>query len=67
MNLPVPSGILIYVVEMSAIAGRRFFVANFFGRLPMIVLLTVVDANGFHKPDQFFRKASRKCLSHYHN
>jgi uncharacterized membrane protein YdjX (TVP38/TMEM64 family) len=44
---PVPSDILIYVAGLSAIDGRRFFVANFFGRMPMIVLLTLVGANGF--------------------
>jgi uncharacterized membrane protein YdjX (TVP38/TMEM64 family) len=44
---PVPSDILIYVAGLSAIEGRRFFVANFFGRMPMIVLLTLVGAYGF--------------------
>ncbi len=44
---PVPSDILIYVAGLSAIEGRHFFVANLFGRLPMIVLLTLVGANGF--------------------
>jgi uncharacterized membrane protein YdjX (TVP38/TMEM64 family) len=44
---PVPSDILIYVAGLSAIDGRRFFVANFFGRVPMIVLLTLVGATGF--------------------
>jgi uncharacterized membrane protein YdjX (TVP38/TMEM64 family) len=44
---PVPSDILIYVAGLSAIDGRRFFVANFFGRVPMIVLLTLVGARGF--------------------
>jgi uncharacterized membrane protein YdjX (TVP38/TMEM64 family) len=45
---PIPSDILIYVAGLSKIEGRRFFVANMFGRLPMIVLLTLVGANGFH-------------------
>jgi len=44
---PLPSDILIYVAGLSAIEGRRFFVANFFGRMPMILLLTLVGANGF--------------------
>jgi len=44
---PIPSDILIYVAGLSAIDGRRFFVANFFGRMPMIVLLSLVGANGF--------------------
>jgi len=44
---PVPSDILIYVAGLSEIEGKRFFVANFFGRMPMIVLLTLVGAYGF--------------------
>lgn len=44
---PVPSDILIYVAGLSEIEGRRFFVANFLGRMPMIVLLTLVGAYGF--------------------
>jgi len=44
---PVPSDILIYVAGLSAIEGRRFFVANLFGRMPMIALLTLVGAYGF--------------------
>jgi len=44
---PLPSDILIYVAGLSAIEGRRFFAANFFGRIPMILLLTLVGANGF--------------------
>jgi uncharacterized membrane protein YdjX (TVP38/TMEM64 family) len=44
---PVPSDILIYVAGLSEIEGRRFFVANFFGRMPMIILLTLVGAYGF--------------------
>ena len=44
---PVPSDILIYVAGLSGIEGQRFFVANFFGRLPMIFLLSLVGANGF--------------------
>ncbi len=43
---PVPSDILIYVAGLSEIEGRRFFVANFFGRMPMIVLLTLAGAYG---------------------
>jgi uncharacterized membrane protein YdjX (TVP38/TMEM64 family) len=44
---PIPSDILIYVVGLSEIEGRSFFVANLFGRMPMIVLLTLVGAYGF--------------------
>lgn len=44
---PVPSDILIYVAGLSEIEGRHFFVASFFGRMPMVVLLTLVGAYGF--------------------
>jgi uncharacterized membrane protein YdjX (TVP38/TMEM64 family) len=44
---PVPSDILIYVAGLSEIQGWHFFVANLFGRMPMIVLLTLVGAYGF--------------------
>jgi len=43
---PVPSDILIYVAGLSEIEGWRFFVANFSGRMPMIVLLALVGAYG---------------------
>jgi len=45
--LPVfPADVLNYVAGLSSLSGRRFFVANFFGRLPGLVLLCVLGANG---------------------
>ena len=44
---PVPSDILIYVAGLSEIEGWNFFVANLVGRMPMIVVLTLVGAYGF--------------------
>ena len=44
---PVPSDLMNYVAGLSAISGRRFFVANLFGRIPVIALFTLVGANGF--------------------
>jgi uncharacterized membrane protein YdjX (TVP38/TMEM64 family) len=44
---PVPSDIMIYVAGLSAINGRRFFVANFFGRMPIVAIVTFVGSNGF--------------------
>lgn len=43
---PIPSDIMTYVAGVSGIDGRRFFMANLFGRIPMIVLLTLVGVNG---------------------
>jgi uncharacterized membrane protein YdjX (TVP38/TMEM64 family) len=44
---PVPSDIMVYVAGLSAIDQRRFFVANLFGRLPLIALFSLVGANSF--------------------
>ncbi len=45
--LPVfPADVLNYVAGLSPLSGRRFFMANFFGRLPGLVLLSVLGANG---------------------
>jgi 1-acyl-sn-glycerol-3-phosphate acyltransferase len=44
---PIPSDIMVYVAGLTAIDGRRFFVANFFGRFPMIALFSLVGASGF--------------------
>jgi uncharacterized membrane protein YdjX (TVP38/TMEM64 family) len=44
---PVPSDIMVYVAGLSAIDAKRFFVANLFGRIPMVALFTLVGANGF--------------------
>ena len=45
--LPIfPADVMNYVAGLSPISGRRFFVANLFGRLPGLVLLSVLGANG---------------------
>lgn len=44
---PIPSDLMVYVAGLSAIDKWRFFIANFFGRLPMVVLFSFVGANGF--------------------
>ncbi|MBE2221317.1 MAG: TVP38/TMEM64 family protein [Anaerolineae bacterium] len=45
--LPIfPADIMNYVAGLSPISGRRFLVANFFGRLPGLILLCVLGANG---------------------
>jgi uncharacterized membrane protein YdjX (TVP38/TMEM64 family) len=38
---------MVYVAGLSTIDEKRFFVANFFGRIPMVALFTLVGANGF--------------------
>lgn len=45
--LPVfPADILNYVAGLSSLSNGRFFIANLFGRLPGVVLLTAIGAYG---------------------
>jgi uncharacterized membrane protein YdjX (TVP38/TMEM64 family) len=45
--LPVfPADVMNFVAGLSSISGRRFLVANFVGRLPGVILLTALGANG---------------------
>jgi len=46
--LPIfPADIMNYIAGLSSLSPRRFFVANLFGRLPGVVVLTAVGAYGF--------------------
>ncbi|MCB0192478.1 MAG: VTT domain-containing protein [Anaerolineae bacterium] len=46
--LPVfPADVMNYVAGMSSMSGGRFFIANLFGRLPGVVVLTAIGAYGF--------------------
>lgn len=47
INPLVPSDIMTYVAGLTTIPGMRFFWATLIGRLPMVLLLTLVGANGF--------------------
>lgn len=47
VNPLLPSDIMVFVAGLSAIEGRRFFVANLLGRMPTVALLTLVGSNGF--------------------
>lgn len=45
--LPIfPADVMNFVAGFSSISGRRFLVANFIGRLPGVILLTALGANG---------------------
>jgi uncharacterized membrane protein YdjX (TVP38/TMEM64 family) len=45
--LPVfPADVMNYVAALSSLSGRRFFIANLFGRLPGVLLMTVIGAFG---------------------
>jgi uncharacterized membrane protein YdjX (TVP38/TMEM64 family) len=46
--LPVfPGDLMSYVAGMSSLSGGRFFIANFFGRLPRVAVLSAIGAYGF--------------------
>ncbi|MBK7176636.1 MAG: TVP38/TMEM64 family protein [Chloroflexi bacterium] len=46
--LPIfPADIMNYIAGLSSLSPRRFFIANLFGRLPGVVVLTAVGAYGF--------------------
>jgi uncharacterized membrane protein YdjX (TVP38/TMEM64 family) len=47
MNPLLPTDIMVFVAGLSAIDGRRFFVANLVGRIPLVALLTLVGSNSF--------------------
>jgi uncharacterized membrane protein YdjX (TVP38/TMEM64 family) len=45
--LPIfPADVLNFVAGLSSLSGRRFLAANFVGRLPGVILLTALGANG---------------------
>jgi uncharacterized membrane protein YdjX (TVP38/TMEM64 family) len=51
--LPIfPADVMNYVAGLSALSGRRFFVANVLGRLPGIALITAVGSYGIHLSGQ---------------
>jgi uncharacterized membrane protein YdjX (TVP38/TMEM64 family) len=45
-----PADVMNYVAGMSALTGRKFFVANFIGRIPGVLLLTLLGSHGFELP-----------------
>lgn len=46
--LPIfPVDVMNYAAGLSGISGRRFFVANFIGRLPTVIVTTAIGAFGF--------------------
>jgi len=49
--LPVfPADIMNFIAGLSGLSARRFFIANLFGRMPGVVLLTAVGSYGLNIP-----------------
>lgn len=44
---PIPSDIMTYVAGLSRISPGKFLLANLIGRLPLVLLYTLVGASGF--------------------
>jgi uncharacterized membrane protein YdjX (TVP38/TMEM64 family) len=50
--LPIfPSDTMNYVAGLSGMDGHKFLIANFFGRLPGVTLMTLIGAYGLEVPD----------------
>jgi len=53
--LPIfPNDLMCFIAGMSVISPRKFFLANFFGRLPCAVFVTLIGSHGFELPLYFW-------------
>ena len=53
--LPIfPNDLMCFIAGLSAISPRKFFLANFFGRLPCAIFVTLIGSHGFELPLYFW-------------
>ena len=53
--LPIfPNDLMCFIAGMSAISPRKFFLANFLGRLPCAIFVTLIGSHGFELPLYFW-------------
>lgn len=53
--LPIfPNDLMCFVAGLSSISSRRFFIANFLGRLPCAVFITLIGSHGLEMPLQYW-------------
>ena len=53
--LPIfPNDLMSFIAGLSAIKPRKFFLANFFGRLPCAIFVTLIGSHGFELPLYFW-------------
>jgi uncharacterized membrane protein YdjX (TVP38/TMEM64 family) len=53
--LPIfPNDLMCFIAGMSEITPRKFFLANFFGRLPCAIFVTLIGSHGFEMPLYFW-------------
>lgn len=57
--LPIfPSDMMCFIAGLGKIKSRKFFAANFLGRLPCAALLVVVGSDGYRMPVEFWFAAA---------
>jgi len=53
--LPIfPNDLMCFIAGLSTIRPRKFFIANFFGRLPCAVFITLIGSHGVEMPAYFW-------------
>lgn len=53
--LPIfPNDLMAFIAGLSSISPKKFFVANFFGRLPCAIFVTLIGSHGFEMPLYFW-------------
>lgn len=53
--LPIfPNDLMCFIAGLSAIKPRKFLLANFFGRLPCAIFVTLIGSHGFELPLYFW-------------
>jgi len=53
--LPIfPNDLMCFVAGLSTVSARKFFLANFFGRLPVAIFVTLIGSHGFELPLYFW-------------
>jgi len=53
--LPIfPNDLMCFIAGLSSVSPRKFFLANFFGRLPCAIFVTLIGSHGFEMPLYFW-------------
>ena len=53
--LPIfPNDLMCFIAGLSSIEPKKFFVANFFGRLPCAIFITLIGSHGLEMPIYFW-------------
>lgn len=53
--LPIfPNDLMCFIAGLSSISPKRFFLANFLGRLPCAIFITLIGSHGFEMPLYFW-------------